>query len=339
MPSTLKDIAKAAGVSTATVSRVLNNKLTVSVTDATRQRVLQSAKELGYKPNFVARNLATKGSFRLIGAIFPAHVQSVLSHPFYITVLRGIADFCQEQGYAVTVYFADLDASKETYERVMKITVDGFILTTTDKRDTFITRFLEAKTTFVHIGKLPGQSKLSTNFVDIDNYRGARLATQHLISLGHRRIATITGLPSMAAGLDRLKGYEDALHEAGLQRDPALCVEGDFDELSGYLGMEQLLDLEDRPTALFAASDAMAIGAMRALQEKDITIPDQMAVIGFDNIRQAKDTHPPLTTINQPIFQLGRTAAESLIHLITNAGQQPHHILQPELVKRKSCGS
>lgn len=342
MTPTLRDVAKQANVSTSTISRVLNNKTTsIPISEETRQRVLQAVQDVGYKPNMVARQLARKQSFSLICAIVPYSVPSVLSHPFYMMVLRGIADICQKQGYAITIYFTDtanpdLTAVAQDYDRVLEIPADGIILATTRDNDQFIPRLQADNIPFVHIGRLLNSSEPKSPCVDVDNYMGARLATEHLLARGYRLIATITGDLNMASGVDRLRGFQDALHEAGYSVPPEWIITGKFDPQSGYLGMKTLLAGTQKPTAVFAASDSSAIGVMQAVQEQGLSIPQDIAIVGYDDIPEAANTVPTLSTIRQSAATLGEKAAEILLGIIENRPQESSLILQPELVIRES---
>lgn len=342
MSPTLRDVAKYANVSTSTVSRVLNNKTTsIPISEETRRRVLQAVQAVGYKPNIAARQLAKKQSFSLICTIVPYSVPAVLNHPFYMVVLRGIADICQKQGYAVTIYFADTanpdsTAVSQDYNRVLEIPADGIILTTTRSNDQFIPRLKLDNVPFVHIGRLLNNPDQSAPYVDVDNYQGARLATEHLIAQGHRRIATVTGDLTMSSGLDRLRGFQDALADAGIPLPSKWIVSGQFDPESGYDGLNKLLAAKERPTAVFTASDSSAIGAMQAIQEHSLSIPQDIAVVGYDDIPEAANTKPPLTTVRQSPAALGKKAAEILLGLVEHKQEKNQFVLQPELIIRHS---
>ncbi len=342
MAATLRDVAQRAHVSPSTVSRVLNNISTsIPISEETRQRVLLAAHEVGYKPNVAARQLARQQSFDLICVIVPHASPSVLTHPFYMSVVQGIARTCQQQGYAVTLYFADTNTPDpqilaRDYGRIQDIPANGVILTTTYLDEQYVPRLLADNIPFVHIGHLSGDTPPATHFVDVDNVLGGRQATEHLLQKGHQRIATITGNLTMPAGQDRLHGYRTAMQTAGFAVLPGWIVPGTFDPDSGYAGMQQLLALSPRPTAVFAASDAMAIGAMQAIQEAGLTVPDDIALVGFDDLPQAAHTTPPLTTVQQPTARLGEVAAELLLAQVTAVPTPPHIILQPHLIIRDS---
>lgn len=340
MSITLRDVALKANVSPSTVSRILNNKdSTIPISEETRQRVLQAAHEVGYRPNMAARHLAQRQSFALIGAIVPQTVPAVLAHPFYMLVLHGIAQQCQEREYAVAIYFVDSeqeDKVAEVYPRITSIPADGFILTSVKQNDCLVPRLLADNIPFVQIGRNPLPAQTPPHYVDVDNYQGAVTAVSHLIERGHHKIAAITGPQDMAAGLDRLHGYQDALQQADIPLNPYWIQHGDFEMESGYTAMRQLLALPDRPTAVFAASDSMAAGVYKAVQEQNLCIPQDIAVMGFDDNPSYTHNPPPLTTIRQPIHQLGESAAKLLLDLINDRPTPDHLILEPYLIVRQS---
>lgn len=341
-PVTLRDVAQKAGVAASTVSRILNNKeSTIPISDETRRRVIEAAREIGYKPNIAARNLVQQQSFALIGAIVPHTVPEVLSQPFYMMVLRGIAQQCQQNDYAVTIYFVNTDQEDKVatvYPRIANIPADGFILTMVKSSDKLIPRFLEGNIPFVQIGRpLLSAQWPTAQFVDVDNYLGASLAVEYLIQQGHRKIATIAAPQNMAAGVDRLKGYLDALQKAGLSTDPGWMHIGDFEPASGYAKMMKILDGPDRPTAVFVAGDGMTIGVYKALKERRLSIPKDIAVVGFDDNPESANSAPPLTTIRQPTIQLGERAAMLLLQMLSESPQKIDPILTPELIVRASA--
>lgn len=338
MIPTLRDVAEKAQVSVSTVSRVLNNKSSnIAISETTRQRVLQAAQEIGYRPNMAARHLVRQKSFSLVGVLVPATIDDVFNIPFYMTLIHGIAQSCQQRGYAVTIYFADTDDAatvEKSYAYILDIPTDGYILSTTHMDDLMLPRFMADHVQFVHIGHKPGEDR-KTHFVDVDNYQGAYLAVTHLLHRGHRKIATIAAATTLYAGSERLRGYIDAMTEAGLPIASDWIVYSNFSEQGGYEQMNCLLDCSDVPTAVFAASDSIALGAARAIQDRGLCIPDDIAIVGFDDVPDALRMTPHLTTIRQPVLELGVTAAELLLSSL--AGESPENVvLQPELIVRAS---
>jgi LacI family transcriptional regulator len=214
--------------------------------------------------------------------------------------------------------------------------VDGVIVSSMLLNDSLVQALFEGDLPFMLVGRHPTDERAS--YVDADNIGGAREAVTHLLRLGRRRVATITGPQNMTAGADRLTGYLAALRDRGLLSDPSLIVEGDFTEAGGYRAMQQLLAC--RLDALFAASDIMAIGAMRALREASLRVPEDVAVVGFDDLPQSTHSDPPLTTVRQPIYRLGSTTVDTLLDLIDYPDSSPRRIVLPtELIVRASCGS
>ena len=341
MSITLRDVAEKANVSTSTVSRILNNKESkIPISEETRQRVLQAAQDVGYKPNMAARHLAQRQSFALIGAIVPKTVPAVLAHPFYMLVLHGIAQYCQGKEYAVAIYFVDTDQEDmvaSVYPRIANIPADGFILTSVKSNDRLVPRFQADNIPFVQIGRTPEPDQTPLHFVDVDNYGGAVTAVSHLIERGHQKIATITGPQDMAAGIDRLRGFQDRLQQAHITPPSNWIAIGDFEPESGYDAMLQILNApEGLPTAVFAASDSMADGAYKAIHERGLRIPEDIAMIGFDDNKMYTNNTPPLTTMRQPISQLGENAACLLLHLLSDNAPSDNLILQPEFILRQS---
>jgi LacI family transcriptional regulator len=338
MTVTLRDVAEKANVSVSTVSRVLNNKTTnIPISQSTRQRVLQAVQEIGYRPNIAARHLVNKKSFNLIGIILPTAVPDLSSHPFYMTLVRGVTHLCQQEGYAVTIHFINTDQADEvdqSYPHILEIPTSGYILATTLINDQLLPRFTADHVPFVHVGRLASDEGEQSCFVDVDNYRGGSLAVEHLLGKGHQKIATIAATEPLHAGAERLRGYQETMCRAGISPHPDWIVYSEFQEAGGYAAMEKLLNSEDRPTAVFAASDSIALGAIKAIQDHGLEVPTDMAVVGFDDIPDALRSQPPLTTIRQPIFDLGETAAKLLLAILKGENDVASVILQPKLIVR-----
>lgn len=337
MPSlTLEDVAKQAGVSRSTVSRVVNNL--PNVREEVRARVLGVIGKTGYHPNAAARTLASQRSW-VIGLVLPHSVSFFFTDPYYPHLTKGIAQACNQYNYTLALF---LVGTKEDEEKIFpRVThrglLDGVIVQAGHHGDQqIIGHLVDAKMPLVVAGR-PFRSD-NVSYIDIDNVNASYNAVSHLIRLGYRRIGTITGPANSTVGIDRREGYLKALTERGANVDETLMVEGDFTETGGYYAMQKLLPA--KPDAIFAASDIMAIGAMRATRESGLKIPDNVAFIGFDDFPIATLSDIQLTTVRQPVIQFGISAVELLIELIENGIQPPRHIIMDtELVIRDSCGA
>ena len=336
MPNlTLDDIAKLAGVSRSTVSRVVNDHPNVS--DSARKRVLQVIQNTGFHPNAAARALASHRS-HMLGLVLPRTVSSFFSDPYYPRLTQGIAQACNQYDYTLGLFLISTKEDEEQiYPRISrKGLLDGILLQSSQYSDFLTTTLMNSNLPVLVAGR-PFHST-NVNYIDIDNIAAARTAVCHLIHQGRKRVGTITGPLDSTAGIDRKEGYLRALIECGLEIDLDLIVEGDFSETGGYKGMQKLLPA--RPDAVFGASDVMAIGAMRAVREAGLRIPEDIAFVGFDDLPLAMTPQPPLTTIHQPIYQFGFKAVEILIDLIEHKQDHPRRvIMETELIVRDSCGS
>jgi LacI family transcriptional regulator len=332
---TLEDIAKLAGVSRSTVSRVVNSHPNVS--DNVRKRVLEVIRDTGFHPNVAARTLASQRSW-MIGLVLPHSVSSIFIDPYFPHLIQGIAQACNQYDYSLGLFLVSSQEDEEKiFPRVSRAgMLDGVIVQSGHHGEPMVGRLIDSMIPLVVVGR-PFHTK-GVSYVDIDNVNGSYNAVSHLIRMGHKRIGTITGPAKSAVGIDRKKGYLKALVERGRRSDPSLIVEGDFTEIGGYYAMKELLSSE--PDAIFAASDIMAIGAMRAVREVGLTIPDDVAFVGFDDIPLPNAPDPALTTVRQPVAQFSTAAVETLLDLIENGINPPHHIiLDTELIIRESCGA
>ena len=334
MPLTLEDIAKICGVSRSTVSRVINEEQNVS--PKTREQVLAVIQQINFQPNLAARGLAM-GKTRVLGLVIPMGVSALFTDPFFPLLIQGISSSCNTCDYSVMLWVDEPDYERRTLRQILyNGLVDGVIITSMLIDDPLTIALSEGKLPYLMIGRHP--TNQNVNYVDIDNFNGSRQAVHHLMQLGRQRIATIAGPHNMIAGMDRYRGYQAALREKNVEFNPALTVEANFTEEGGYHAMQRLLC--QKPDAVFAASDIMAIGAMRALKEAGLRIPQDVAVIGFDDIPQARVNSPALTTVRQPIQRVGGMAAETLVDIIEHPESQPRHIILPaELVIRGTCGA
>lgn len=333
---TLEDIARQAGVSRSTVSRVVNNFPNVSAD--VRQRVLDVIQQTGYHPNAAARTLASQRSWTL-GLVLPQSAHQIFTDPYYPHLMKGIAQTCNDHNFTLALFLVgnEEDERKISARITRKGLLDGVLVQSGHHGDQqLIGRLVDAGIPQVVIGRPFRYDNVS--YVDVDNVNAAFNAVTHLIRQGRQRIATISGLLQSTAGLDRKSGYLKALGERGYKLDEALIIEGDFTEAGGYYAMQSLLPAH--PDAVFAASDVMALGAMRAAREAGLSVPDDLAVVGFDDIPIAATSEPPLTTIRQPVSQTGIRAVEALIDQIENGIQPPRHIIMDtQLVIRDSCGA
>ncbi|MGB4595844.1 MAG: LacI family DNA-binding transcriptional regulator [Anaerolineaceae bacterium] len=333
MPLTLEDIAKLSGFSRSTVSRVLNHDSRVN--PETREIIQKVIDELNFFPNLAARGLAS-GHTNVLGVIIPAGVPSLFNDPYFPVLLQGVSAACNKMDYSVMLSISDIQYEKRLLGRLIhNRLVDGVIVASTLIGDPMVSALTNSDLPFVIVGRQPN---LTANDVDVDNRQAARLATDYLIGQGYTRIAHITGPLNQKAGKDRLDGYKDGLISGGFKVDPKLIVTGNFTEHGGYLGMRKLL--MSKPDAVFAASDLTAMGALRCLNEASLRVPEDVALVGFDDIPVASRITPSLTTIRQPIHDMGKMAAEALIDIIENGSKELRHItLSTELIIRGSTGA
>jgi DNA-binding LacI/PurR family transcriptional regulator len=334
---TIKDVAHRAGVSIATISHVLNGSAPVS--ERTRTRVLAAAAELGYRPSAMARGLRAQAS-RIIGYYWH-HVPPDKWHPIRDRFLSSIAGAAEAQGYHILTFtHSPHDRSWCPYEELMLTgQVDGFILSDTSRDDERIRRLLERGFPFVAFGR--ANEEWDFPYVDVDGEAGARQAVEHLVSLGHRRIGLIAWPEESLSGQYRYQGYVRALESAGIAPDPAWIVRCEHTEAAGRLAMRTLLDLPSgrRPSALVAVSDLMAIGAMNALYEAGLQPGQDVAVVGFDDIPMAQYVRPALTTLRQPIAEVGERVVGMLLRLLQGEDLAERTVLlPPSLIVRDSSG-
>lgn len=329
-PPTIKHVAREAGVSVATVSRVMNNS--PNVTDKTRHRVLDIASRLGYAPHGAARSLITRKT-NTLGVLLPD-----LYGEFFSEVIRGIDQAARAHGYHIVV--SGFHADRGTIEAVlrgMRGRVDGLILMVPDIRVEALPALAD-RFPLVLLNGAGANGRYDS--INVANYQGAYAMTQHLLARGHRRIAVIRGSDRNYDAAERLRGYHAALTDAGLTPEPALEVMGDFTEESGHHAVRELLRHRPPPTAIFAFNDAMAIGALSALRDAGLTVPQQMAVVGFDDIPMGRYLEPPLTSVHVDLNALGELATTRLLAALQHPGRtEPRReVLPTTLVVRQSSG-
>ncbi len=327
----MSDVAKRAKVSTATVSRVLRNPETVR--EDTREKVLQVIKELNYQPNVLARQLRTNKANTIL-VVLPSVTNTVFAQ-----ILGGIEKVASENDFRVLLGNGNHQKEKnEAYlDHLKQKQVDGLILLTSNLGEDLLTEMADQYPVVLTSEYIEG-SRIPT--VSIDNEASGKCATDHLLQLGHTRIAHISGPLSGLLSIGRLNGYKAALDLHHIPFDEALVQEGDFSFESGYRLMKNWLNGDSPPTALFASNDEMAIGAMKAALEMGKHIPEDLAVVGFDNIKFSSVFEPTLTTIAQPLYEMGIQSMELLLEQINQVPiEHRQRVLESELIIRRSCGA
>jgi LacI family transcriptional regulator len=333
--ATMKDVADRARVSQATASHVINEKTYVS--PKLRERVLRAIRDLNYHPNAVARTLRTKRS-KTIGMIIPN-----ISDPFFDSVVRGAEDVLANEGYALIVGNSDDDLRKEeTYYRTFRAKqVDGMLLIISPGGGPpeYLQRHVPEMAPIVYLDRY--YRGLRGDTVLLDDFGGSYQGVGHLLSLGHRRIAMITGPLNLANASMRLQGFRQALADHGVPFDDSLIREGRFDMNSGEEKAGEILQLNPRPTALFASNALMAVGAFRAFTKGGIRCPRDIALVSYNDFEWFDLLKPSITAVRQPVYDLGATAAEILLKRISGKLTSSYRrvILKSELVIRESCGS
>ncbi len=336
MTVTIKDIAREVGVSITTVSRALTGYSDVA--EETRQRVLETATALGYTPNITAQRLQKRRT-DTIGFITPTY-RPRFSDPFFSEFMAGIGNEAASQNYdlLVSTHAPDSEEELKAYRRAVKGGwVDGLIVVRTRENDTRIQLLCEQNFPFVAFGRT--RHDLDFSYVDEDSEAGTRLLVQHFIDLGHRRIGLISPPPGLNFGIYRLQSYFDTMRDNGLSVQSEWIVSGDMTQQSGFSMVESLLVLDPRPTAIIGGNDLMAIGAIKRIQQSGLHVGKDIAVGGFDDIPLAAFVNPPLTTIHQPIYDIGKQTTAMLIDIINNRLLENANILlAPTLVVRESSG-
>jgi LacI family transcriptional regulator len=326
---TIADVAERAGVSKTTVSHVLSGKRPVAA--ATRERIEQVIEEMGFRPNALARSLRMQRT-HMVALIIPD-----ITNPYYPVLARGLQDALVEEGYHIFLCNTDSKQDQEMafIADAVQRQVDGIVLSSLHNMSQKLQEYIEDDVTFVSLGPsidLPQVDKVST-----DDAAGAKEATRYLIQRGHRRIGMIGGMPGLTPSQNRLRGYCEALEEAYIPFDPELLAEGNFMRPGGACAMRALMELPERPTAVFCANDVMAIGAMDVARALGIAIPDGVAIVGYDDIEAASLVAPALTTVVNPGYEMGKAAGQLLMERMQGSykgpGRRvtvPHHFIQRE---------
>lgn len=334
MSLTIEDIARLASVSRSTVSRVLNSHPGVSPT--VRQRVQQVIRDKNYAPKAAARSLASSHT-DTIGLLIPRSAAVSLGDPFIESMIQSIFEASAQQGYFAMLAMLTADMEHDFYDRILRSRhFDGVIMFSSDIDDPILPLLIKDGGPMVLIGRHPYFQNVRS--VDVENREGARDAVAHLISLGHRRIGVVNGQMQMEAAQARRDGYKQALLEAGIGIDAELMVDGFYSDVAAHQAMLKLLDLYQPPTAVFAASDSMAIGALNAIVSRGLRVPDDIALVGYDDLPIAAIATPPLSTVHQPVSEMGAHAVRVLVEQIRGQGPATSVRLLAHLVVRESCG-
>lgn len=325
----MRDVAERAGVSVSTVSHVIND--TRPVSDVTRKRVERAMAELGYRPNALARSLRRQQTFS-VGMIVPDS-----ANPFFAEVARGIEDIGFSRDYSVILCNSDGDLDKQLAytNSLIERQVAGILFVAAGVSTELVNDLRRRRVPLVVVDREVVGVEVDT--VLTNHYKGGRLATQHLVDLGHRRIACISGGSELAPSAERVTGYRDALAANDLPFDATLVVRGDFQFEGGHAATRRLLALDERPTAVFACNDLMAVGCISAAVEAGVRVPEDLSVVGFDDIALASFVNPPLTTVAQPKREIGKLAMEMLLARVRDLDAPAHfQRLETTLVVRRS---
>ncbi|MFD2671406.1 LacI family DNA-binding transcriptional regulator [Marinicrinis sediminis] len=335
MPVTIKDVAKVAGVSPSTVSRVISNHPRIS--PKTAAKVKRIMIEMGYHPNMVAKSLVSKKS-NTLGVILPRPAEELFLNLFFSEFIRGIVTQATRQGYDLLMSSGTTESEEmEAITRFVKgRRVDGVILLSSKKNDPTVKFLREQNFPFILIGRSDEHADVLS--VDNDNVQAAYDVTKYLISLGHERIGFVSGPPQLVVSQDRLEGYKKALKESNLPMKSHWIVEGEFLQESGYRAMSMIMNLADRPTALIITDDLVAYGVVRGITELGYQVPDDISLFSFNNISISELTTPPLSSVDIGIYQMGYTASQALLRNIQEDQHDQRRIVIPHrLIIRQSC--
>lgn len=328
--STIVDVARLAGVSPATVSRVLTGS--AEVKEALAVRVRSAVLELDYRPNRIAQSLRTRTT-KTWGVVI-----TDIQNPFYTSLVRGIEDVAREAGYSVMLCNSDEDLEKEAeyFEVLASARTAGVVLAPASVTETNIEAFLDHDIPVVAIDRRLMSSKVDT--VVVDNVEGARYGTAHLIQLGKRRVACITGSLQTTTGVERLEGYRVALEDDGLEIDDQLVRVADFKEAGGYAATLDLLRSPKPPDAIFVANNLMTLGAVEALRDEGVGIPMDVAIVGFDDEPWAQFSMPSITVVAQPTYELGTQAARLLLERLDGSQAEAREIVLSPVLRVRDSG-
>ncbi|MDY0091517.1 MAG: LacI family DNA-binding transcriptional regulator [Candidatus Vecturithrix sp.] len=337
----LKDVARKAGVSPTTVSLVFNQGSQSRISQATRERILEAAQELGYQPGKTAQRMAKNITQPLPQQIPPtiALVITDITNPFFTELAAVIEDVASRYGYNIILCNTKKKSDKELeyLEVLWRRRVDGLIIAPAEDNSESVLEFLKRDIPVVFVDRY--LENVRAHAVLLDNVKGTYMAVEYLIQLGHRRIGIINGRREVTTGKERLLGYTKALADHQIELDERLLREGYFTIEGGQQAMAELLDLPDPPSAIFSSASLMTMGALQEIQNRGMKLPQDLSLASFDDYMWTRLVDPPLTVVAQPVFEIGKEAAQLIIQLIQGWGQEgPKKILlQPELIVRASC--
>lgn len=305
---TLKDVAKLAGVHSSVVSRVVNNDSELKIKEETRKRIQEAIKELDYRPNLFARNLK-KRETKMLGMVIPD-----FSNPVYASIIHGAEDQAAIEGYNLLVYsMKQKGLEKNYFSHLLENRIDGLLIANSESDDKEILNLKKANKPFVLVNRIISGIN---NFVILNDELGGKLATKHLSGLGHKRIAHISGPLFTGTGLKRFQGYREGLKEGNIDFVSSYVQESQYTIESGYQSMQALLNLPTPPTAVFASNIMVSLGAMKAIDDHGLSIPNDISIVGFHDVYIASTLSPSLTTIEMPLYEMGKESVKKLISVI-----------------------
>lgn len=328
--ATIKDVARMAGVSTTTVSHVINK--TRFVAEKTSEKVWAAVEELNYAPSAVARSLKCNTT-RTFGMLVTKS-----TNPFFAEMVHGVEEYCYREGYTLILCNTEgnLEKQRDYLRMLSEKRVDGLLVMCSDLSEELLS-LLERKRDLPMVVMDWGSQHIDTDCIQDNAELGGYLATKHFIDNGHHKIACISGQLDKTTCKERLKGYQRALKEAGIEINDNWIVEADFEADAAKIAAQELVDLEDRPTAVFCFNDIMALAAISTFNRNGLSIPNDISIIGYDNIDLTEHFSPPLTTIHQPKRRLGKTAVKLLMERMANKNtKQQVFEMQPKLIERES---
>lgn len=326
--ATLKEISQIVGVHPSVISRVLNDDQTLKIKDSTRKKILQTVKELNYQPNRMARNLKMNKT-NMLGIVIPD-----IGNPVYSDIIKGAESEANANGYSLLIYSEHNKKKNEFLKLIKDNHVDGLLIASHELEHEIILELESSKKPFVIVN---GKHSSSDNYVVLDDKAAGKLATEHLIELGHKHITHISGPIYADSAIQRLQGYREALHQNNYDFKSANVIESQYTIDSGYEAMKEIIKNHTLPTAIFAANILIALGALKAMKEYEIKVPDDISIIGLHDTYFTSILSPSLTTIQMPLFELGVNSVKSILQNIEDKQASPGKIIHgASLIKRES---